>query len=85
MAEEKEIGRITHYYGHIGVGIIELTDKLRVGDTIHIKGNSSDFKQGVDSIQIEHNNVSEAQAGDIVGIKVNDKVHPNDRVYKILG
>lgn len=84
MAEEKEIGKITHYYGHISVGIVELSDSLKVGDTIHIKGHTTDFTQGVDSMQIEHKNISEAKSGDIIGIKVIEKVHPNDKVYKVL-
>jgi translation elongation factor EF-Tu-like GTPase len=82
--EEKEVGRITHYYGNISVGIVELSDTLKVGDTIHIKGHTSDFNQTVDSMQIEHKNVSEAKAGDLVGIKVIQKVHPHDKVYKII-
>jgi putative protease len=82
--QEKEIGKITHYYGHISVGIVELTDSLKIGESIHIKGHSSDFNQTVDSMQIEHQNVSEAKAGDIVGIKVIQKVHPHDKVYKII-
>ncbi len=85
MPEEKEVGKITHYFGHIGVGIVELTDDLKVGDIIHIKGHSSDFTQNVDSIQIEHKNVSEAKKGDVIGIKVIEKVHPKDIVYKVLG
>ena len=82
--QEKEIGKITHYYSHLGVGIIELLDTLKVGDTIHIKGHSSDFTQGIDSIQIEHNVVSEANAQDAIGIKVIQKVHPHDKVYKVI-
>jgi len=82
--QEKEIGKITHYYGHISVGIVELSDTLKVGDNIHIKGHSSDFNQVVDSMQIEHQNVSEAKAGDVVGIKVAQKVHPHDKVYKVI-
>lgn len=82
--EEKEIGRITHYYGKLSVGIAQLTDALKVGDTIHIKGHSSDFTQVVDSIQIEHANVSEAKAGDMVGLKVAQKVHEHDKVYKVI-
>ena len=80
---EKEIGKISHYYDHLNVGIIELTDVLRVGEAIHIKGHSEDFTQTVDSIQIEHASVLEAKAGDSVGIKVLNKVHPHDKVYKI--
>jgi putative protease len=81
--EEKQIGTITHYYGHISVGIIQLSDVLKVGDTIHIKGHSSDFTQTVESMQIEHANVQEAKAGDMVGIKVTQKVHEHDKVYKV--
>lgn len=80
---EREIGQITHYYGHLGVGIVELTDSLRVGDTIHIKGYSADFTQGVDSMQIEHASVNEAKSGDTVGLKVAQKVHPLDKVFKV--
>ena len=80
---EKEIGKITHYYGHIGVGIAELTDALKVGDSIHIKGHSSDFTQSVDSMQIEHASVTEATSGDAVGLKVLQKVHPHDKVFKV--
>lgn len=82
--EEKEIGKISHYYGNISVGIIELSNTLKLGDSIHIKGHSSDFTQGIDSMQIEHANVSEAKAGDLVGIKVIQKVHPSDKVYKVI-
>lgn len=80
---EKEIGKITHYYGHINVGIVELSDALRIGDTIHIKGHSEDFNQIIDSMQIEHANVSEAKSGDQVGIKITQKVHPGDKVLKV--
>lgn len=82
--EEKEIGKITHYYGHINVGIIELSDTLKLGDTIHIKGHACDFTQGVDSIQVEHASVPEAKSGDVIGIKIVQKAHPHDKVYKII-
>jgi len=82
--QEKEIGTITHYYGHLGVGIIELSDGLKVGETIHIKGHSEDFTQQIDSIQIEHANVAEAKAGDVVGVKLSQQAHPHDKVYKII-
>jgi translation elongation factor EF-1alpha len=82
--QEKEIGKITHYYGHLNVGIIELQDSLKVGETIHIKGHSSDFTQPVDSIQIEHAGVVEAKSGDVIGIKVAQKAHPHDKVYKVI-
>ncbi len=81
--EEKEVGKITHYYGNLNVGIIELNDALKVGEKIHIKGHTSDFTQDVSSMQIEHATVSEAKAGEHIGIKVAQKVHPHDKVYKV--
>jgi len=82
--QEKEIGKITHYYSHLSVGIIELTDALKLGENIHIKGHSSDFTQGIDSMQVEHANVPEAKTGDVIGIKLLQKVHPHDKVYKVI-
>ena len=82
--EEKEIGTITHYFGHINVVIIQLSDALKIGDDIHIKGHASDFTQKVDSMQIEHVNVTEAKSGDAVGIKIGQKSHPKDKVFKVI-
>lgn len=82
--QEKEIGTITHYFGHINVGIIKLSDSIKIGETVHIKGHTTDITQNVDSMQIEHAVVSEAKNGDSVGIKVTAKVHPSDRVYKVI-
>lgn len=84
MAEEKLIGKIVHYYTNIGVGIIELSDSLRVGDKIHIKGHNSDFEQAVDSMQIEHKGVESAKVGDAVGLKVAEKIREGDEVFKMI-
>lgn len=81
MNDEKLIGKITHYYNNLGVGIVELMEALKVGDTIHIKGKSNDFEQPVDSIQIEHQSVDLAKKGDVVGIRVKQKVKEGDEVY----
>ena len=80
--DEKLIGKITHYYNNIGVGIVELTETLKVGDAIQIKGKSTDFEQPVDSIQIEHKSVDSAGKGDVIGIKVKQKVKEGDEVYQ---
>ena len=81
---EVEIGRITHYYGKIGVAAIEL-DKgsMTVGDTIHIKGHTTDLTQTIDSMQIEHEAVQEARQGQAVGVHVSDHVREHDIVYKV--
>jgi translation elongation factor EF-1alpha len=82
--KEEEIGIITHYFNNISVGIIHLTAPLKVGDTVHIKGAHDDFSQKIDSMQIEHESVDSAKKGDSIGVKVTKKVHPHDKVYKIL-
>ena len=82
---EKQIGRISHYFGKIQVAAIELTEgSLAVGDTIHIKGNTTDLTEQIKSIQIEHDQVQSAKKGDSIGVKVSDHVREHDLVYKVL-
>jgi putative protease len=80
---EEEVGKVSDYFAKIGVAAIELTGSLSVGDTIHIKGHTTDFEQKVDSIQIEHQSVEKANPGDSIGIKVKDRVRGHDVVYKV--
>jgi translation elongation factor EF-1alpha len=80
---ENLVGKVTHYFDRIGVAVLELTDRLRVGDTVHFLGHSADFTQKVTSLQIEHQNVPEAKPGQDVALKVTEKVHPNDSVFKV--
>ena len=83
-SEETLIGRITHYYSHLSVGIIELGGgELKVGDTVHIKGAHTDFTQTVDSIQVDHQSVPSAEKGKSAGIKVKEKVREHDQVFKV--
>ncbi len=84
MAENELIGKITHYYGKIGVAIVELSSKLAVGDMIAVRGTSTNFQQKVESMQIEHINVKEAGAGDSVGLKVEHETREGDKVFKVL-
>jgi translation elongation factor EF-1alpha len=86
LSEENvvEIGRITHFFTKISVAVIELTMPLAVGDTIVIKGPTTDFEQPVESMQIEHNNVQRAEAGQSIGLRVAQRVRENDTVYKKL-
>ena len=85
MDEEKKlIGKISHYFTKISVAIIELSDNLSVGDEITIEGPTTNIKQKVESMQIEHKNVKKAKAGDSIGLKVMDRVRETDSVYKII-
>ena len=81
--EEKLIGRVNHWFGKIGVAGIELTDKLAVGEHIHLLGHTTDFDQDVTSMQIMHQDVAAAGPGDDVGIKVQFRARVGDRVYRV--
>jgi translation elongation factor EF-1alpha len=83
MAEEEEIGRVRDYFARIGVAGIDLTGHLEVGDTIHIKGHTTDLQQVLESMQIEHQSVQEAGPGDSVGIRVQDRCRSGDSVYRV--
>lgn len=84
MVEENvvEVGKITHFFPKINVAVIELRAPLKVGDSIAVKGPSTDFEQTVDSMQIEHKNVEVAEAGQSIGLKVKERVRETDTVYK---
>jgi putative protease len=77
----KEIGKITHFFDKINVAVVELTDKLKIGDKIRIKGATTDFEQPIKEMQIEHDKVEKAGAGDAIGLKVKDRVRIHDKVY----
>jgi len=83
MVEEK-IGIIEHFFTNVSVAAIKITSgELKIGDTIHVVGAHTDFKQKIDSMQIEKDPVEVVKAGDAVGIKVKDRVREHDVVYKM--
>jgi putative protease len=84
LIEEKlvNVGRVIHFYPRISVAIVELTSKLSVGDRIVIRGASTNFEQTVESMQIQHKNVESAEAGQLVGLRVEQRVREKDIVYK---
>jgi putative protease len=85
MMAEQLIGRVTHYFGKAGVAAIEISaGELHVGDTIHVKGHTTDFAQTVDSIQIDRQPVEVAKVGDAIGIRVPEHAREHDDVYKVL-
>ena len=80
---EVEIGKVSDFFAKPVVAGIELTAPLQQGDKIHIKGHTTDIELIIESMQIDNINVEQAQAGDAVGIKVNDRVRRGDIIYKI--
>ena len=81
---EEVIGSVSDFFARPVVAGIELTATLKLGDKIHIKGHTTDIEFIVDSMQINNVDVSEAKAGDAVGIKISDRARRGDTVYKVI-
>src|SRR5467141_2939023 len=85
LAGEERIGTVTHYFGHLSVAAGRMeAGSLRVGDTIHVVGRTSDFRQRIESMQVEHAPVSEVRAGQEFGLKVTGHARENDIVYRAV-
>ena len=84
MVEKKIIGKITHFYPKISVAVIELEDTLSVGDKILIERGEESFEQQVDSMQMEHENVEKAEAGQSIGLKVAGQTKEGAKVFKVI-
>ena len=82
MIDGKPIGKIIHYFSKIGVAIIKLEDSLKVGDKIKMAVGDIEFEQEVDSMEVEHQKIEKAKKGDVIGIKVKEKVKEGILVFK---
>lgn len=82
MAEEK-IGSVTHYFDKPGVGAIELTGDLEVGDRVAFRGHTTEFEQVIDSMELDHESVETAVAGEEIAVKVDRRVREGDEVYRL--
>jgi translation elongation factor EF-1alpha len=81
---ETRVGHVTHFFDHISVAALELEESLSAGDEIHILGYNTDIVQHVESIEINHHRIQQAGPGAEVGIKVEDRVHKGDVVFKVV-
>ena len=82
MMSEEKVGEVTHYFSNISVAVLDLSKPLRVGDSISIVGETTDLQQTVTSMQVDHEDVEEAQPGQEVAVKVDSRVRPGDVVYR---
>ena len=82
--EKKLVGKITHYFSNIGVAVVDLSSPLSKGDEVRIVGGeSTDFNEKIESMQVDHKPVEKAKKGDSVGLKVSEKVREGYNVYKL--
>jgi putative protease len=79
---EEAIGQVTHYFGHLSVAAVTLSEPLAIGERIHIRGHTTDLVQEVTSMEIEHAGVDKAAPGDDVAIKVDDHVREHDLIFR---
>jgi putative protease len=77
-----KVGDVSHYYTNISVAVVDLVSTLKVGDKITVRGATTEYTQLVKSMQIMHESVEEAGAGDSIGLKVSDRVRKGDEVFK---
>jgi len=84
MAEEKPIGEVTHFYKNIGVAVVKFSKAVKVGDTVHFRGATTDFTQKIGSMQFDHEEVDAAKKGKEVGLKVDERVRVGDEVYPVV-
>lgn len=78
------IGDVTHFYNKLSVAVLALTDSIKIGDTVHIFGRTTDLRQVVNSLQIEHQAVDQAGPEQEVALKVNRRVRKGDKVYRLV-
>lgn len=83
MAEE-EIGTVVKFFSKPSVAAVEVSNgSIKIGDTLHFKGHTTDFNDVIKSMEIDNNSVPEAHSGDMIGIKVSERVREKDTVYKV--
>jgi hypothetical protein len=80
-AAQKPVGVVTHFYTHIQVAIVKFNKKISVGAKLHYKGATTDFAEGVKSMQYNHEEIKAAPKGKQIGIKVKKRVREGDAVY----
>ena len=83
MAKDTKVGKITHYYDKLGVGIIKLIKPLKVGQTVKISGKTTDFEQLISQMQFDHKDIKSGKKGQEVGVKLNSKVRQGDEVLLV--
>jgi len=82
---EMEIGFVEHFWGHLSVAGIKITNgTLKLGETIHVKGHTTDFTETIQNMQIDNKDITEAKAGDDIGVKMVGKCREHDKVYKLI-
>lgn len=83
MSEETRVGTVTHYFQQVDVGAIDLDEVVELGDVLHFRGHTTDFRQPITSMEVDHESVQVAGPGDEVAVRVDQRVREGDEVYRV--
>ena len=82
MADEKQVGVVAKFFAKPSVAAVKVTEgSIKKGDVLRFSGHTTEFTQGVTSMEVNNQPVEEANAGDFIGLKVKERVRENDKVY----
>lgn len=81
--KQKKVGKVTHYYNKIGVGIVKFSSPVKTGNTLCFKGHATDFKQTISEMELDHKKIESSKKGQEVGIKLDQRVREHDLVYLV--
>lgn len=82
---ERRVGKVEHYYPKVSAAAVRLSEKVKLGDKVHIVGHGDDFEEKVTSIQLDHQPIEEGKPGQSIGLWVKDRVHEGDDVLLVTG
>jgi len=81
---EEQVAVVVKFFSRPGVAALEITNGvIKVGDVLRYKGHTTDFTEEIKSMEIDNQAVEEAKVGDLVGIKVKERVRENDKAFKV--
>ena len=82
---EEEVGTVVKFFTKPSVAALKIEKgSIKTGDVLHYKGHTTDFTEEIASMEVDNQSVDEAKAGDLIGIKVKDRVREKDIVYKVV-
>ncbi len=82
---EEQVAVIVKFFSKPSVAALEVTNgTIKKGDMLRYKGHTTDFTEEISSMEIDNQVVDEVKVGDLVGVKVKERVRENDKVYKVV-
>jgi translation elongation factor EF-1alpha len=82
---EQLVGSVTHFFKGPSVAVVKVSEgHINVGDKLRFVGHTTDFTETVASMEVDHQKVEHAEAGDEIAIKVIDRARQHDQVFRVV-